>query len=177
MFLSLPELQKERGFPHPSRKKKLLKLKRESTRSESGCPYNPVPSMHNVILRGAWHGLHGLQARHILTHHLCRPGARPAPGAPVGRLGGEPTCQDLRCHNAAVFRVQIRECRYNFRHGIGAEPGCIASIKIWTPARTLKTRSASGPRWAISQCASSRSGSTSTATSKSWKKPRRAYSA
>ena len=32
MFLSLPELQKERGFPHPSRKKKLLKLKRESTR-------------------------------------------------------------------------------------------------------------------------------------------------
>jgi len=31
MFLSLPELQKERGFPHPSRKKKLLKLKREST--------------------------------------------------------------------------------------------------------------------------------------------------
>ena len=30
MFLSLPELQKERGFPHPSRKKKLLKLKRES---------------------------------------------------------------------------------------------------------------------------------------------------
>jgi len=33
MFLSLPELQKERGFPHPSRKKKLLKLKRESTHS------------------------------------------------------------------------------------------------------------------------------------------------
>ena len=35
MFLSLPELQKERGFPHPSRKKKLLKLKRESTRFTS----------------------------------------------------------------------------------------------------------------------------------------------
>jgi hypothetical protein len=29
---SLPDLQKERGFPHPSRKKKLLKFKRESTR-------------------------------------------------------------------------------------------------------------------------------------------------
>jgi len=35
MFLSLPELQKERGFPHPSRKKKLLKSKRESTCSIS----------------------------------------------------------------------------------------------------------------------------------------------
>jgi uncharacterized SAM-binding protein YcdF (DUF218 family) len=34
MFSSLPDLQKERGFPHPSRKKKLLKLKRESTRSK-----------------------------------------------------------------------------------------------------------------------------------------------
>jgi hypothetical protein len=33
MLSSLPELQKERGFPHPSRKKKLLKLKRESTQS------------------------------------------------------------------------------------------------------------------------------------------------
>ena len=33
MLSSLPELQKERGFPHPSRKKKLLKFKRESTRS------------------------------------------------------------------------------------------------------------------------------------------------
>jgi hypothetical protein len=31
MLSSLPDLQKERGFPHPSRKKKLLKLKREST--------------------------------------------------------------------------------------------------------------------------------------------------
>jgi len=30
---SLPDLQKERGFPHPSRKKKLLKFKRESTPS------------------------------------------------------------------------------------------------------------------------------------------------
>jgi hypothetical protein len=29
---SLPDLQKERGFPYPSRKKNLLKLKRESTR-------------------------------------------------------------------------------------------------------------------------------------------------
>jgi hypothetical protein len=28
---SLPDLQKERGFPYPSRKKNLLKLKREST--------------------------------------------------------------------------------------------------------------------------------------------------
>jgi len=36
MFSSLPELQKERGFPHPSRKKKLLKLKRESTCSAEG---------------------------------------------------------------------------------------------------------------------------------------------
>jgi hypothetical protein len=32
MFSSLPDLQKERAFPHPSRKKKLLKSKRESTR-------------------------------------------------------------------------------------------------------------------------------------------------
>ena len=32
MLSSLPDLQKERGFPHPSRKKKLLKFKRESTR-------------------------------------------------------------------------------------------------------------------------------------------------
>jgi len=31
MFSSLPDLQKERGFPCPSTKKKLLKLKREST--------------------------------------------------------------------------------------------------------------------------------------------------
>ena len=31
MFSLLADLQKERGFPHPSRKKKLLKLKREST--------------------------------------------------------------------------------------------------------------------------------------------------
>jgi hypothetical protein len=32
MLSWLPDLQKERGFPHPSRKKKLLQLKRESTR-------------------------------------------------------------------------------------------------------------------------------------------------
>jgi hypothetical protein len=32
MFSLLADLQKERGFPHPSRKKKLLKFKRESTR-------------------------------------------------------------------------------------------------------------------------------------------------
>ena len=32
MLSSLPELKKERSFPHPSRKKKLLKFKRESTR-------------------------------------------------------------------------------------------------------------------------------------------------
>jgi hypothetical protein len=31
MFSLLADLQKERGFPHPSRKKKLLKFKREST--------------------------------------------------------------------------------------------------------------------------------------------------
>jgi hypothetical protein len=31
MLSSLPDLQKERGFPHPSRKNKLLKFKREST--------------------------------------------------------------------------------------------------------------------------------------------------
>jgi hypothetical protein len=31
----LADLQKERGFPHPSRKKKLLKFKRESTRLET----------------------------------------------------------------------------------------------------------------------------------------------
>jgi hypothetical protein len=43
MFSSLPELQKERGFPHPSRKKKLLKFKRESTRFEpqKGDPTKP----------------------------------------------------------------------------------------------------------------------------------------
>jgi hypothetical protein len=35
MFSLLADLQKERGFPHPSRKKKLLKFKRESTRSSS----------------------------------------------------------------------------------------------------------------------------------------------
>jgi hypothetical protein len=34
MSSSLPDLQKERGFPHPSKKKKLLKSKRESTRSD-----------------------------------------------------------------------------------------------------------------------------------------------
>jgi hypothetical protein len=33
MSSSLPDLQKERGFPHPSKKKKLLKSKRESTKS------------------------------------------------------------------------------------------------------------------------------------------------
>ena len=31
MFSLLADLQKERGFPHPSRKKQLLKFKREST--------------------------------------------------------------------------------------------------------------------------------------------------
>jgi hypothetical protein len=31
MSSSLADLQKERGFPHPSRKKKVLKFKREST--------------------------------------------------------------------------------------------------------------------------------------------------
>jgi hypothetical protein len=31
MLSSLPDLQKEKGLPHPSRKKKTLKLKREST--------------------------------------------------------------------------------------------------------------------------------------------------
>jgi hypothetical protein len=31
MLSSLPDLQKERGFPYPSRKKKLLNFKREST--------------------------------------------------------------------------------------------------------------------------------------------------
>src|SRR5208283_1040562 len=35
MSSSLADLQKERGFPHPSRKKKLLKFKRESTCSQA----------------------------------------------------------------------------------------------------------------------------------------------
>jgi hypothetical protein len=35
MSSSLADLQKERGFPHPSRKKKVLKFKRESTRFDS----------------------------------------------------------------------------------------------------------------------------------------------
>jgi len=40
MLSSLPEPQKERGFPFtPSRKKKLLKLKRESTRYKTGPRY------------------------------------------------------------------------------------------------------------------------------------------
>jgi hypothetical protein len=38
MLSSLPDLQKERGFPHPSRKKKLLKSKRESTFSMASSP-------------------------------------------------------------------------------------------------------------------------------------------
>jgi hypothetical protein len=37
MLSSLPDLQKERGFPYASRRKKLLKLKRESAR----LPYPP----------------------------------------------------------------------------------------------------------------------------------------
>ena len=37
MLSSLPDLQKERGFSHTSRKKKLLKFKRESTRYLLGC--------------------------------------------------------------------------------------------------------------------------------------------
>jgi hypothetical protein len=36
MFSLLADLQKERGFPHPSRKKQLLKFKRESTCSPFG---------------------------------------------------------------------------------------------------------------------------------------------
>jgi len=38
MFSLLADLQKERGFPHPSRKKKLLKFKRESTCSAPRIP-------------------------------------------------------------------------------------------------------------------------------------------
>jgi hypothetical protein len=38
MFSLLADLQKERGFPHPSRKKKLLKFKRESTCSRQYVP-------------------------------------------------------------------------------------------------------------------------------------------
>ena len=32
MLSWLPDVQKEKGFPHPSKKKKLLQFKRESTR-------------------------------------------------------------------------------------------------------------------------------------------------
>jgi len=42
MFSSLPDLQKERGFPHPSRKKKLLQSKRESTLALRNC-HSEVP--------------------------------------------------------------------------------------------------------------------------------------
>ena len=47
MFSLLADLQKERGFPHPSRKKKLLKLKRESTRFFISC-FIPISTQHPV---------------------------------------------------------------------------------------------------------------------------------
>ena len=47
MFSSLPDLQKERGFPCPSTKKKLLKLKRESTCSRAA----------TLTLLGQWEAL------------------------------------------------------------------------------------------------------------------------
>ena len=62
MFSSLPDLQKERGFPHPSRKKKLLKLKRESTylgRSAVGQCLN-LPQPHQSLISG-----HQSQAEHL----------------------------------------------------------------------------------------------------------------
>src|SRR5208337_3330175 len=60
MFSSLPDLQKERGFPHPSRKKKLLKSKRESTRyiqnqkespQEKNPENSPLVRWHRPLLR------------------------------------------------------------------------------------------------------------------------------
>jgi hypothetical protein len=42
MFSLLADLQKERGFPHPSRKKKLLKFKRESTHKERDAAICPM---------------------------------------------------------------------------------------------------------------------------------------
>jgi hypothetical protein len=44
----LADLQKERGFPHPSRKKKLLKFKRESTCSEP-----PIDAVAKVVPKRA----------------------------------------------------------------------------------------------------------------------------
>jgi hypothetical protein len=49
MFSSLLDLQKERGFPHPSRKKKLLKLKRESTCCRT--PYPRQSTLDRVMIR------------------------------------------------------------------------------------------------------------------------------
>ena len=54
MFSSLPDLQKERGFPHPSRKKKLLQSKRESTPFLSpGSPTNSTeePKKNSLKMR------------------------------------------------------------------------------------------------------------------------------
>jgi hypothetical protein len=58
MLSSLPDLQKERGFPHPSRKKKLLQLKRESTRSpypnrnrHRGATRDWIPGMRTLALQ------------------------------------------------------------------------------------------------------------------------------
>ena len=47
---SLPDLQKERGFPHPSRKKKLLKLKRESTRFQRPIMLLSAISVHSPAM-------------------------------------------------------------------------------------------------------------------------------
>ena len=60
MSSSLADLQKERGFPHPSRKKKLLKSKRESTRyiqnqkespQEKNPENSPLVRWHRPLLR------------------------------------------------------------------------------------------------------------------------------
>jgi hypothetical protein len=54
MLSSLPDLQKERGFPHPSRKKKLLKFKRESTYPEPSVycfrqPYRRIGERRGIL--------------------------------------------------------------------------------------------------------------------------------
>ena len=51
MFSLLADLQKERGFPHPSRKKKLLKFKRESTRFTVIVSRSPRPGGENSKVR------------------------------------------------------------------------------------------------------------------------------
>jgi hypothetical protein len=86
MLSSLPDLQKERGFPHPSRKKKLLKFKRESTRGY----YVLVRWSHTKRSRPRWEIRYTIMPHRGFRRHTCATG----PGGRESKM--EPS--ELRGH-------------------------------------------------------------------------------